>query len=123
MPVALQDKLDRLPAKRRAKVERRAARLIEEEMTLRELRKAHALTQVDLARRLKIKQASVVKLEQRSDMLLSTLRRYIVAMGGELEIVAHLPNRAPVRISELGDLDPEPVQERELAQVHGAKYG
>lgn len=113
MPVTLQDKLDRLPAKRRAKVERRAAQLIEEEMTLRELRKAHALTQVDLARRLKIKQASVVKLERRSDMLLSTLRRYIVAMGGELEIVAHLPNRAPVRIGELGDLDHEPVRERE----------
>lgn len=123
MPVTLQDKLDRLPAKRRAKVERRAAQLIEEEMTLRELRKAHALTQVDLARRLKIKQASVVKLERRSDMLLSTLRRYIVAMGGELEIVAHLPNRAPVRISELGDLEHEPVGERELARVHGAKYG
>jgi len=111
VPVTLQDKLDRLPPKRRAKVERRAAELIAEEVTLKELRKALALTQVDLARRLKIKQASVVRIEQRSDLLLSTLRKYIEAMGGDLEVVARLPNRPPVRIGALGDLEHEREQE------------
>ena len=105
MAVTLQDKLAKLTPERLAKVERRAAELYEEEMTLRELRKAHELTQTAIAEKLHIKQASVARIEQRSDLLLSTLRSYVQAMGGELDIVARLPNRKPVRLRELGDLD------------------
>jgi transcriptional regulator with XRE-family HTH domain len=105
MPVTLQDKLAKLAPERREKVERRAAELHEEEMTLRELRKAHALTQTAMAEKLGVKQASVARIEQRSDLLLSPLRGYVEAMGGALESVARLPNRRPVRLREIGELD------------------
>jgi hypothetical protein len=60
---------------RRKKVEARAAELISEEMSLRDLRRARKLTQVHMAMALVITQDSVLRLEQRSDLLLSTLRK------------------------------------------------
>jgi transcriptional regulator with XRE-family HTH domain len=101
MAVSLEDKLDRLPGKRRAKVDARAAELIAEEMTLRDLRRALDRTQVHLARELGVKQETVSRLEKRSDMLLSTLRGYIEAMGGELDLLAKFPDRPPVRLKML----------------------
>ena len=79
------------PAERR-KVEEMAAELIAEEMTLRELRKARQLTQVSVARELGINQDAVSRLEQRSDLLLSTLRRTVEAMR---EPLAHRPVPRP----------------------------
>lgn len=105
MAVTLEDKLAELSPEGLARVERRAAELYEEEMTLRELRRAHELTQTAIAERLRIKQASVARIEQRSDLLLSTLRSYVQAMGGELDIIVRLPNRRPIRLRELADLD------------------
>jgi DNA-binding transcriptional regulator YiaG len=61
------------------------------EMPLAELRQARNLTQQQIAKTLKIKQASVSKMESQTDMYLSTMRKYIEAMGGELEIVAKFP--------------------------------
>ena len=104
MAVSLEDKLARLPGDRRAKVDARAAELIAEEMTLRDLRRALDLTQVDLARQLGVKQETVSRLEKRSDMLLSTLRGYVAAMGGELDLVAKFPDRPDVRLKALADL-------------------
>jgi DNA-binding XRE family transcriptional regulator len=91
--------LDALPTERRAVVENRAAELA----TLKDLRQAMQKTQVDLATALHIGQDSVSRLEKRSDMLLSTLRGYIEAMGGKLEIVARFPNRPPVTIEHFAD--------------------
>src|SRR5271157_3387310 len=96
MPVNVNDKIRGLPASQRRKVAARAAELIAEEMTLRELRKARKLTQVRLARTLKINQDSVSRLEKRSDLLLSTLRKAVEAMGGTLSLVAEFPDRRPV---------------------------
>lgn len=76
--------------------------------TLTELRRALALTQMAMAAKLAIKQASVARIERRSDLLLSTLRGYVEAMGGELEIVARLPGRRSVRLHALADLVGEP---------------
>ena len=101
MAVSLEDKLARLPAERRAKVDAHAAELIAEEMTLRDLRRALDRTQVHLARELGVKQETVSRLEKRSDMLLSTLRSYVKAMGGELDLVARFPDRAPMRLKTL----------------------
>jgi transcriptional regulator with XRE-family HTH domain len=101
MAVSLEDKLARLPGERRAKVDARAALLIAEEMTLRDLRRALDRTQVRLARELGVKQETVSRLEKRSDMLLSTLRGYVEAMGGELDLLAKLPDRPPVRLKTL----------------------
>jgi DNA-binding XRE family transcriptional regulator len=104
MAVSLEDKLARLPGERRAKIDARAAELIAEEMTLRDLRRALDRTQVHLARELGVKQETVSRLEKRSDMLLSTLRSYVAAMGGELDMVAKFPDRPPVRLKTLAPM-------------------
>ncbi|KAA0947694.1 MULTISPECIES: XRE family transcriptional regulator [unclassified Pseudomonas] len=62
------------------------------EMPLHELRKAQQMSQESLAKVLNINQAAVSKMERRTDMYISTLRNYIRAMGGELEIVATFPD-------------------------------
>lgn len=89
--------LAELPAKRRATIETRAAELA----TLKDLRQAVAQTQQDLAAALGVGQDTISRLEKRSDMLLSTLRRYVEAMGGKLELVAQFPNRPPMVIDHL----------------------
>jgi len=93
--VSLEDKVARLSGDRRVKVDARAAELIAEEMTLRDLRRALDRTQVHLARELGVKQETVSRLEKRSDMLLSTLRSYVEAMGGELDMVAKFRTARP----------------------------
>ncbi len=90
---------------RRKKVEARAAQLIAEEMTLRELRRARKLTQVRVAKELGISQDGVSKLEKRSDLLLSTLRKTVEAMGGSLSLIAEFPDRDPVVLSGIADDD------------------
>lgn len=94
----LDDVLAQIPRTRRRAIERRAAELISEEMSLRELRKALALTQCDVATQLDKRQHEISRIEQRGDMLLSTLTRLVQAMGGELELVCRFTGRAPVRL-------------------------
>lgn len=72
------------------------------EMPLNELRQARALSQVKLAKVLCINQAAVSKMENRADMYVSTLRDYIRAMGGDLEIVARFPDGS-VKITNFAD--------------------
>jgi len=88
-----------LPAKRRGKIEERAAELA----TLKDLRQAVAQTQEELAATLGVGQDTISRLEKRSDMLLSTLRRYVEAMGGKLELVAKFPDRPPLVIDHLAE--------------------
>ena len=108
MAVNVNDKIRKLGPVQRRKVEARAAELIEEEMTLRELRTARQLTQVRMAKTLGITQDSVSRLERRSDLLLSTLRKTVEAMGGNLSLVAEFPDRAPVVLSGIAGDDPQP---------------
>jgi predicted transcriptional regulator len=81
------------------------AALRREAMTLEELRKARSLSQEDIATTLTVGQPAVAKLEKRTDMHVSNLRRYIEALGGTLEITAHF-SEASVVISNLGDTTP-----------------
>lgn len=97
-----------LPAARRARVEARAREIIAEEQTLSELRKALDLTQAKVGAVLGIGQEHVSRLEQRSDMLLSTLAGYVKAMGGNLKLVVEFPDRPAVRIANLGDVREKP---------------
>src|SRR6202142_2127229 len=106
MPITLKDKMKELSPAQRKKVEARAAELIAEEMTLRELRRARKLTQVRMAKTLGITQDSVSRLEKRSDLLLSTLRKAVRAMGGNLSLVAEFPDRAPVVLSGIAEDHP-----------------
>ena len=91
------------PPERLAAVEARVQQTLAE-MRLQELRKARRLSQVALAKKLKAQQATISKLERRTDMYVSSLRQYIGAMGGELEIIARFPEGA-VRINQFQDLE------------------
>ena len=93
-----------LPPERRAKVTARTKQLIAEERALRHLRQARSFTQQSMATLLNIDQASVSKIENRSDMLLSTLRSYVEAMGGSLRLVAEFPDGV-TEVSSLGSTD------------------
>lgn len=102
----INQKIKSLSAKRRKKIETRAAALIAEEMTLQELRRARKLTQIRLAKALGISQDGVSRLEKRSDLLLSTLRKSVEAMGGNLSLVAEFPDRKPVILCGIANVDP-----------------
>ena len=94
MTVSLDDMIAGLDPERQRRIEVRAEELIAEEMTLRELREARKLTQVSVARELGISQDAISRLERRSDLLLSTLRRTVKAVGGSLSLIARFPDRA-----------------------------
>jgi hypothetical protein len=95
------DLYERMPADARERVEARVKQALKE-MPLQELREARHLTQQQLAVQLKSGQAAVSKLERRTDMYVSTLRRFIEAMGGELEIIARFPD-GDVRVTNFSD--------------------
>jgi len=73
------------------------------EMPLHELRRARGMSQERLAKALRIKQPSVAKLEQRTDVYISTLRATIEAMGGSLDIVARFSDGA-VKITNFSSI-------------------
>lgn len=100
----LNDKISSLSAERQIAIQNRANELIAEEMTLRDLRLALEKTQEDLGAILHMKQDGISRLEKRSDMLISTLSKYISAMGGSLKLMAEFPNRAPVEIHGIADI-------------------
>jgi transcriptional regulator with XRE-family HTH domain len=81
-----------------------------QEMALHELRQAREKSQQELARDLHVGQPAVAKLERRTDMYVSNLRRYIEALGGTLEITARFPETS-VTITNFSDLG----RERETA--------
>ncbi len=92
----------RMTPERRARIKARVDEAIRE-MPLDELREALNLTQESLAEALHVKQPFVSKVERRTDMYISTLRKIIEAMGGELEIRAILPNGV-VRINQFSEV-------------------
>ncbi len=101
----LTERIDRLPRARHKRVDDRAKALIAEEMSLRDLRRARKQTQVRVAEKLRINQENVSRLEQRSDLLLSTLSSYVEAMGGKLSLVVEFPDRPPVALTGIAALD------------------
>jgi DNA-binding XRE family transcriptional regulator len=118
MSITLKDKMNALDSRRCAKVERRAQQLIAEEMSLQQLRRAHKLTQAKVGKSLGIGQDSVARLEQRSDVLISTLRHYIESMGGKLQLIAEFPSQKPVILSGLADAYTPPPHHSHKRAVH-----
>ena len=110
----LNQKIREVCPARRKRVEARAAALIAEEMTLQELRQARKLTQVRMAKTLGISQDGISRLEKRSDLLLSTLRKSVEAMGGSLSLVAEFPDREPVILSGIAatDIESKPLKRK-----------
>ncbi len=99
MTIGIDDFMQDFTPEERAKVAARTAELIEEELTLRDLRQARHLTQERLAALMGVEQENVSRLERRADLLLSTLSSYVAAMGGTLRLVAEFPDRRPVAIA------------------------
>jgi predicted nucleotidyltransferase len=87
-----------IPVEVAAAAKAQANGFVADEMTLCHLRKSRGLTQTELARRLHRGQELVSRIEQRQDLLLSTLRSYVASLGGDLELICRFADRAPVRI-------------------------
>jgi DNA-binding transcriptional regulator YiaG len=85
----------------RKKAEAKTEELLKE-MPLHELRQARALSQQEIGKALNVNQSAVSKMERRSDMYISTLRKVIKAMGGELEIIARFPD-GEVKVNQFGE--------------------
>jgi transcriptional regulator with XRE-family HTH domain len=84
-----------------------------QQIRLQELRRARASTQETIAEIMSVPQSAVSKIEGRTDAYISTIRRYLEAMGGELKIVAHFPDGATYEITqfhEIGEPDEEPLR-------------
>ncbi|MCE7982036.1 MAG: helix-turn-helix domain-containing protein [Caldilinea sp. CFX5] len=100
----LQEIWDDLPAERKARIAARTRDLAIEYLTLQELRKAAGLTQAEVSQELGVPQSNVSRLEKGADMLLSTLRQYVEALGGKLNLTVELPDKPPIRLNLLSDL-------------------
>jgi DNA-binding XRE family transcriptional regulator len=123
--VIIMKNLDRIrkqmtPARRR-RIKARAAEIMAEEMTRQQLRRARKLTQVRMAKKLGMTQDGVSRLEKRTDVLLSTLRGYIEALGGKFSLVAEFPDRNPVILSGIAEDDPAPRLNSRKRTAAGAK--
>lgn len=92
-----------LPADEQAAIESRYQVLKQEVEGLRELRQIAGKAQANIASALHIKQPSVSKIEKQTYMYLSTLRNYVEAIGGKLELTVQLPTRPLLRLQSLGD--------------------
>ena len=93
-----------LPADEQAAIEARYQELRQEVESLRELRQIAGKAQEDIASALNIKQPSVSKIEKQADMYLSTLRSYVEAIGGKLELTVKLPSHPALHLHSLGDM-------------------
>ena len=100
MATTLDDAIESLHPERQTRIERLTEELVEEVVTLRELRKKQKLTQADIAQLLGIKQENVSRLERRNNIHLSTLKDYIHALGGKLHLVVEFPDREPIEIKD-----------------------
>ena len=105
MTVRMEEIIRAWSPERQKRVAARAKQLIAEEMSLRELRQANQVTQVRLAKTLGVGQEQVSRVEKRNDLLLSTLRNYVEAMGGKLQLVAKFPDRKPVTLSGVAGVE------------------
>lgn len=94
--------IDDLPTDRRERIERHAKALVAEYELLKALRRDRDMSQEQLADHMGIRQASVSKIENQNDMRLSTLRKYVEALGGELDIRIRFSDR-DVRIDAFRD--------------------
>ena len=104
MARSLNEIIAALPADEQAAVEARYQELQQEVEGLRELRQIAGKAQEDIASALNIKQPSVSKIEKQADMYLSTLRSYVEAVGGKLELTVTLPSHPAFHLRSLGDV-------------------
>jgi len=95
---SLEQMMGDLPEERQASIKARTAELISEELTLKGLRQALNFTQDEMAQRLEVGQDNISRLEKRDDLKLSTLRGYVEALGGELQLKVSLPGKSDIEL-------------------------
>jgi DNA-binding XRE family transcriptional regulator len=88
---------------RKTRIASRAATIIAEEMALRDIRKSRQMTQEQVAEKLDGRQVYISRLENRSDAKLSTLRDYVRAIGGDLQLLVTFPEGNRMTIKDLQD--------------------
>jgi DNA-binding XRE family transcriptional regulator len=101
----LDDVMANLPEERRERIKARAAEIRREVDGLKALRKLAKRSQVQIAESLGVKQPSVLKIERQTDLYLSTLRRFVEAAGGKLELRVELPGTGPLTLTGVGEID------------------
>ncbi len=100
----LNDVIEKLPKSRQDRIAARYLVLKDEVESLQALRKAAGKAQSEIASTLRISQPSVSKIEKQTDMYLSTLRNYVEAVGGDLELVVRFPKQEPLHLHGLGEV-------------------
>jgi len=93
-----------LPEERRRRIEARTKELVAEVEGLKALRQLAERSQEQIAETLGVKQPSVHKIERQTDLYLSTLRRFVEAAGGKLELRVELPGKGVLHLTGVGDL-------------------
>ena len=104
MPVTHEEIMASLPQERQARIKARAAEMLREIEGLKALRKLAERSQEQIAQSLGVKQPSVLKIERQTDLYLSTLRRFVEAAGGTLELRVELPGCGVLRLTGMGEL-------------------
>ena len=110
-------KFAELPPERQKRTKARASEILATEMSLSTLRLAREMTQSSLAEQLGINQENVSRTEKRTDLLLSTLTKYVEGMGGKLRIVAEFPDSPPITIKGIEELDDGLTDEERAGSV------
>jgi hypothetical protein len=105
MPKTHEEVMARLPKDRRARIEARRDELQGDIDGLKALRKLTEHSQDQIAQSLGIKQPSVVKIERQTDLYLSTLRRFVEAAGGKLELRVELPGTGAFTLTGVGEIN------------------
>lgn len=104
MPITHEDMMARLPKERQARIKARAAELHREVEGLKALRLLAQRSQEQIAQGLGVKQPSVLKIERQTDLYLSTLRRFVEAAGGTLELQVELPGTGVIHLTGMGEI-------------------
>jgi DNA-binding XRE family transcriptional regulator len=106
MARTLDEVIGAMPAERQARIVERSAELHAEVEGLKALRKLALRSQEQIAQSLGIKQPGVAKIERQTDLYLSTLRRFVEAAGGTLELRVQLPGTGVIHLTGMGELNP-----------------
>jgi DNA-directed RNA polymerase specialized sigma24 family protein len=106
MPRTHDEIMAALPEERRKRIEVKSLALHREVEGLKALRQLADRSQAEMAQALGVKQPSVLKIERQTDLYLSTLRRFVEAAGGTLELRVELPGQGVIHLTGMGDLNP-----------------
>ena len=101
---SLDEVMAAMPAERQDRIKARTAELLAEVEGLKALRKLAERSQEQIAQSLGVKQPAIVKIEKQTDLYLSTLRRFVEAAGGTLELRVELPGKGTMHLTGIGDL-------------------